>query len=1149
MSMLNWFSKYRSPFAAKPASATKTATATKPGQAAAEATAAAAAIKAQRKADARAQQAEHDQAAWAPRWQAALGDDAALLKVALDCPVLGLRQSAVEALVSEDALRQAEIAFRNKDRRVHQLAKRRFEAAVLRRESLARGQALLVSAQALAGQGLVPVNHLVALDRDWAALDPALLDAPLIERFTQVRHSLDGLAQAQAELQQRTQRRQQAARQGLAALQAAGQALLGDETADAPDFSALGAARDALQALLDDAVEPALDLALARSLQTTLLDAQALQSRLQWLMAAQAAQAAAAAAAVASAAAVADAAAADVALVPAGPASAATGDVRVAESVTDGAADAVSVEIVATDPALTAPEPAAAPPVDVDAEAAHAAALAVAAAIRVDADPAVHLAEADPAADPAAAVPAVHPAGAAPAVHPAQAAPALVAAEALATIAAPAPAWSDLPAIGQAGWAAVLDQRFASLQRQQRPAPASPVARPPRRAAAPAPVWSAPQLEALDKRLQQAEAALAEGHLGPLQQQLQAFDQALTRGPALPPGDSLVQRAAALQAEHQRLKSWQQWGGGRARDDLAAEAEVLARATAAAADPALADAPKLDLKAHAEAINALRARWRELDRLGAAASQALWLRFDAALKDAYQPLAERQAAQKAQRQQNQRERETLLAALEAWPGTVTSAPVAASQSPATARLSPADADAAAPAEAAGAEAEAETKTEIEAKAKAKTATETETETETASPPASAKPVDEPADEPGETGAWKDRIRALDRFHNAWRQLGPLEHSVPAGAREALRQRQQRALERLEAPLQQARRDAAGRRELLITQAEALAARAAQPAQANRPNQEPEGGRRPGPSDFSRRPGADDVAQQVRNLQADWQQQARELPLARGVEAALWGRFRAAVDAVFAQRQAVWHARDAEAAGQQAEREAWITRLTALPADGPAAEARRVLAEVEQAWRQPMDLPRGAAATLDGQFRDARAAVQQRLAASVGRQWQAWCDALLAGLQQARQREQAGADPAAAPAALADGMADVMADLPPDLPAAWARALAERLAAPAAPGPLAAGAFDAVMLPLEAALDMPATAEQQTARRLLKLQALKQTLEGRAAPAAVTASPADALVAALRQAVLPEAQQQRVLAVVAALRRAGPGALGVPPPRA
>ena len=278
--MLNWFSKYRSPFAAKPASAAKTAI--QPGQAAAQATAAATADKAQRKADARAQQVEQDQAAWAPRWQAALGDDAALLKVALGCPVLGLRQSAVEALVSEDALRQAEIAFRNKDRRVHQLAKRRWEAAVLRRESLARGQALLLGAQALAGQGLVPVNHLVVLDRDWAALDPALLDAALIETYTQVRQSLGGLAQAQAELQQRTQRHNQAARQGLAALQTAGQALLGDAAAAAPDFSALHAARDTAQALLDDGTEPALDAALARALPAALHDAQALQARLQW---------------------------------------------------------------------------------------------------------------------------------------------------------------------------------------------------------------------------------------------------------------------------------------------------------------------------------------------------------------------------------------------------------------------------------------------------------------------------------------------------------------------------------------------------------------------------------------------------------------------------------------------------------------------------------------------------------------------------------------------------------------------------------------------------------------------------------------------------------------------------------------------------
>ena len=281
---------------------------------------------------------------------------------------------------------------------------------------------------------------------------------------------------------------------------------------------------------------------------------------------------------------------------------------------------------------------------------------------------------------------------------------------------------------------------------------------------------------------------------------------------------------------------------------------------------------------------------------------------------------------------------------------------------------------------------------------------------------------------------------------------------------------------------------------------------------------------------------------MRNLQAEWQHQARELPLARGVEAALWGRFRAALDAVFAQRQVAWQARDAEAAAQQAERETLINRLLDLPADASSADARRVLAEVDQAWRQqPADLPRGAAAAIEARLRDARQAVQQRLADVAARQWQAWCDALSDGLQRAVQCEQAGAETATA--------ADAAAVLPADLPAAWARALADRATAPLAAGPLPAAAFDALLLPLEAALDMPATAEQQAARRLLKLQALKQTLEGRAAPAALVASPADALPAALRQALLPAAQQQRLLAVLAALRRAGPGALGLPQPRA
>ena len=104
--------------------------------------------------------------------------------------------------------------------------------------------------------------------------------------------------------------------------------------------------------------------------------------------------------------------------------------------------------------------------------------------------------------------------------------------------------------------------------------------------ARPAPQHASPEdLQRLDTLLQQAEGALAEGRLGDMQRPLHAIDAALEtlHGIVLP--DDLRTRHQALRAEHGRLRGWQQWGGGRARDDLTAEAEELARLTLAAADP------------------------------------------------------------------------------------------------------------------------------------------------------------------------------------------------------------------------------------------------------------------------------------------------------------------------------------------------------------------------------------------------------------------------------------------------------------------------------------------------------------------------------------------------------------------------------------
>ena len=190
----------------------------------------------------------------------------------------------------------------------------------------------------------------------------------------------------------------------------------------------------------------------------------------------------------------------------------------------------------------------------------------------------------------------------------------------------------------------------------------SPTA-PPRPARADVP--DAAQRREIEAHLQQAEQALADGHLDALQHQLQAIDGVLGVAQAgrLPAG--MRTRLQALRAEGARLKGWKQWGGERARDDLAAEAEALARHTQVADDATAIGAPRLNLHGHAASIQALRQRWKALDRQGAAASQAQWQRFDAALQRAFEPVAAQHAALEATRRENLAAREALLAPLEA----------------------------------------------------------------------------------------------------------------------------------------------------------------------------------------------------------------------------------------------------------------------------------------------------------------------------------------------------------------------------------------------------------------------------------------------------------------------------------------------------
>ncbi len=551
---------------------------------------------------------------------------------------------------------------------------------------------------------------------------------------------------------------------------------------------------------------------------------------------------------------------------------------------------------------------------------------------------------------------------------------------------------------------------------------------------------NAEQRAQLDSVLSQAEAALAEGQLSDMQQRLQDVDNTFDALKGITLSDKLRARHQALHAEQARLKGWQQWGGALALDSLVDEAEALARITlAAAADPETVNPPKLRIKPHADSIQALRARWKEIDRLGAPSNQTLWHRFDAALHAAYQPVAAQQAALKAQRRENLQAREALLATLDAVP--LGDAP----QNP-----------------------------------------------------------DDPA------AHWKEPLRALNQFQLAWRQLGPLEHTVPSAAKNALLQHLNASVERIEAPLNEARRVAQAERERLVAHAEALV------------------------QELARNPATRDAPQRVRELQAEWQQHARSLPLARAVEGALWARFRSATDAVFAQREAAFSARDTELAANLAEREALIARLTAIDLDTtPVAEMQRALGDADRAWRHAVEVPRAAVKSLDTRFSQARAALAQAVAESAQKRWQAQCDTLLSKLVLCEEREAAEA------ADLASRWAPLEA-----LPAAWEKPLAQRWSQAPAPGPLAAPACDDLLLQLEAALDLPASAESLAARRDLKLRALKDALEGRAAQTQdPLAQRAQWFAAALRQGGMSSVQRERLRALINALRQAAPGSLG------
>ena len=579
--------------------------------------------------------------------------------------------------------------------------------------------------------------------------------------------------------------------------------------------------------------------------------------------------------------------------------------------------------------------------------------------------------------------------------------------------------WRALAAIEDVKVAAALDARFEQWQRVQTEARQARSAEVKKHANEQSQAARQVRIEDILAPLSLAENALTGGHLAEAIEHLRKVDEAVQSVKA---DKTLQARIEAVQGEVARLKGWQHWGGGRVREDLALEAEALAKASVAV---------KLPIKAHTDAIENLRERWKELDKLGGATNRTLWNKFDGALKTAYLPVAVHLAKLKAVREENLEVRNKLIAGLD---GVVL-------------------ADA--------------TRDEVQ--------------------------------------DWRALGRTLEQFQTDWRKLGPIEHTVPHKARKALEARLKTATERLDAPLRETRHIEQLKRETLIERAKVLAADSA--------------GR--------------DVITKVRELQTEWQQHAKALPLARHEENKLWAAFKAATDAVFTQRDAAHATRDAELKTHQIAKEALIARLAMLTADTPSAELKRVLGDIDREWRATGEAPRAIAAKLDAAFRTSRDAAQRHLAGSAKRVWYSTCDALSAKLSICEEIE------AAVPATAATDIESRWQSTGA-LPATWDQALHARYKAGtgnSANGATAQSpdALNSALLQLEAALNIESPPAFQAARRELKLRALKNAMEARQS-AGVAAADIDRWLAETFGFARPdEISRQRLGMITAALR--------------
>ena len=531
------------------------------------------------------------------------------------------------------------------------------------------------------------------------------------------------------------------------------------------------------------------------------------------------------------------------------------------------------------------------------------------------------------------------------------------------------------------------------------------------------------RLSAIERDVEAAEAAHAAGQVAELTRLMTLIERELKPGPV---NAALARRIEALHREQLRLRDWQRWSGRQGREQLVAEAQALAAAAAG----------KVAIKAHTEAIDKLRDRWKELDKLGGATNQTLWLAFDDALKTAYAPVAAHLDKLTLARNEN------LAARNQVIDGLVQAA----------AKYFPVAQEGAAPA-------------------------------------------------PDGKPDWRAIARTLEEAQVAWRKLGPVEHTVPRKALQgdkAVTTRYAAAAQALAAPLEEAFREAALHREALIAAAKNLVGS-----------------------------GARDTVDKVRALQTQWQAHAKSVPLPRREENTLWGAFKTATDAIFAERDAARAAKEAQFSEQIKAREEIIERLVAATSSKSTPEVKRALAAADTAWRACAELARPQAARLDSRYRAARDAATRRLGEIAAYAAQARFDALIAAMTLCHERETAGE-----PAADLEARWNAIEGLPD----AWKPKLEARFGGSGSKSGAKPGeTLPEILLNLEVACGIESPPDFLADRQQLKLRTLKAAMEARRP---IVTTPEDIERWLLDAAATPnpdESSRERLAKIIAAMR--------------